>query len=300
MRSWVVAVLLLVAGSAWAGRAVVDWEPRHVNVRAAPDEGAPRLGRLGKGASVTTLGRQGEWTRVRFEGGEGWVVTRSLRILPEPGPAPSAAPKPAAPAPDPAARTPELPLPPPVVVAPAPLPSSTSPTGGYLAQYAEAPAPPAVEAGSSLLRLVSGLLLVLALLAGAVYLARRFLGRGFSLDRKGSAIRILASRAVGPRQGLLLVEAGGLVWLLAQAADGVTLLAEIRDEAALERLNERYGFRDTPFEAELRRTMDLEGEGSLRGPTPDRVPDSSGSSPEPTAEERLAALRRRAKPGGPP
>lgn len=294
MRLGTLVLALLLATPVWAGRAVVDWAPRNVNVRAAPEENSARLGRLARGAAVDTLETQGEWTRVRFNGGEGWVVSRSLRTLAELAPAPAAAPS----APLPAAPAPAPLLPPRVVEAPAAPPPPAAPAGGYLAQYAEAPAAPAVEVGSSLLRLISGLLLVLAFLAGTVYLARRYLGRGFSLDRKGSAIRVLASRAVGPRQGLLLAEAGGLVWLLAQSPDGVSLLAEITDEGALARLNDRYGFRDTPFEAELRRTMDLEADETPRGPAPDRVSEPLASLGEPTAEERLAALRRRAKPGG--
>jgi flagellar biosynthetic protein FliO len=130
--------------------------------------------------------------------------------------------------------------------------------------------------------MLSGLFLVLALLTGVVWLVRRFMGHRFPGGRRGNAIRVLATRALGPRQGLLLAEAGGLVWLLAQGPDGVRLIAEIRDEAALLRLNGQYGFRDTPFESQLRRQMDVEAETA--GPRPDR---------EPTPEERLAALRRR-------
>jgi len=337
-------------GVAWAGRAVVDWQERYVNVRAAPDLTGKKVGRLARGAEAEVLEERGEWVRVRHAGGEGWVVDRSLRRLPEPSPAvpvpvpvsgggEAAAAEPAptvivsAPAPGPApapevaaaaepAAAPEpLPVQPPPVQAeppkPEPAPAAPAPSapppappaevapgaapgrGGYLTDLDETRLP-TYEPGSGLVSMLAGLLLVLALLAGLVWLVRRLSGGRLLLGgRRASPIHVLATRPVGPRQGLLLVEVGGAVWLLSQGPEGLRLVAEVRDEAALARLNQQYGFRETPFEATLRSRLDLESGG---GPASAEPPGGSGPEPrpgQPSAEERLAALRRRPPTGGP-
>jgi len=309
-------VALLVAWAtwlqpAWASRAVVAWDEPYVNVRAAPGTDATKIGRLAHGAEVEVLETQGEWVHLRYAGGEGWVVERSLERLPEPtvsavgtaaasgvggseaapdSAVPPAPPQRPGPAPAPAEKTDASPLAaalPPSEPAP-PAAASSAPREGYLQGFDQTPPP--MEPGPGLISMLSGLLLVLALLAGVVWLIRRFTGHRFPGGRRGNAIRVLATRALGPRQGLLLAETGGLVWLLAQGPEGVRLIAEIRDEAALRRLNEQYGFRDTPFEAQLRRELDLEADESGPHPEPDR---------EPSPEERLAALRRRPGQGEP-
>jgi len=306
-----VAALVLVASPAmlevgWAERARVAWEEPYVNVRAAPGLDAAKVGRLARGAEGEVLSEEGEWVHIRYPGGEGWVVDRSLQRLPEPAEvlgSAVASPSPAPPraevadnlvAANGASETTPPQVPTPSAAASEPRTSEPLPGGapnppreGYLSGLDQAKPPP-VEPGAGLVSMLSGLLLVLALLAGAVWLGRRFLGHRFPGGRRGNTIRVLATRALGPRQGLLLAEAGGLVWLLAQGPDGVRLVAEIRDEAALQRLNEQFGFRDTPFEAQLRQQMDLEE--NAEGPRPDR---------EPSPEERLAALRRRPKAGEP-
>ncbi len=276
-------VVLFVVSTGWAAPAVVDWEYDYVNVRSEPGTEAERVGQLALGARAEVLEERGEWSRVRYPGGAGWVVTRSLRVLPEepaPAPAPPVAAPPAAAAPAPAPAPREAPP-------PAPAAGESSPPSGYLAPYREDPPLPAVDLTSSVASLLAGLLLIFALLAAGVYLWRRFFLGRFPVPRRGGALRILETRPLGPRQGLVLVEAGGIVWLLAQGPDGVTPLAEIRDPAALARLNERFAFLESPFETELRRQLDLE-----------TGPETAAEPPgEPSAEERLAALRRRPERG---
>ncbi len=284
-----VALVLLVPAAGYAGRAVVDWEYGYVNLRKGPSTSAARTGRLTLGTRVETLETRGEWVRIRAGGREGWVVARSLRPLPEPGPqAPAEAPAPAATvAPPPEAPKPEAPV---VREAPA---GPAPPEPGYLAKYLNQPEPDTPRAGGGWLRLVSGLLLVLALIAGGVFVARSVMGRRLALGRASPGIRILATRPLGARHGLVLVEVGGMVWLLAHGPDGVRPIAEIRDPEALKRLDERYGFLETPFESELRQKLDLEsGGGEEGGPEPEPAPE-----PELSPEERLAALRRRPRSG---
>ncbi len=297
---WLVA-LLLCPVAAWSGdRAVVDWEYGYVNVRPAPSTGSDPVGRLTRGAETEILDVRGDWLQIRYPGGEGWVVARSLRRLaPAEAPAAPAAPSPTAAAgspPEPdtpadAASEPE-PAPAPAARAGPPAVRSTpdegarppaSPDRGYLSEYLDDTAPPVADPGGGLLRLFSGLLVVLALIAGGVWVFRRFLGRRFPVDSRTRGIRVLASRPVGPRQALLLVEVGGLVWLLSQGSDGVSLVAEIRDPDALRRLDERYEFLESAFEAELKKRLDLESGAGDAGPS---------------TEERLAALRRRPRSDG--
>jgi flagellar biosynthetic protein FliO len=277
---------------------------------------------------VETLEERADWVRIRYRDGEGWVKRRSLRFVaddgggavrqnlesraarreearqPEPAasaPAPPRAPEPApeAPGPNPVAAQPS-PVATPVPAAPPPPPKPAEP-GGYLSGFDRDPEPPRTG-GSGIFSVVSSLLLVLALVAGAVWVFRTFSGRRSFGPQKGRGIQILATRALGPRQGLVLVEVGGLPLLLAQGEGGVHLITEIQDPEALRRLNDLYGFRQTPFEAELHRQLDLEtpdgsedapmGDLGARGPSP--VPEPDGG---PSAEERLAALRRRRKAG---
>ncbi|MEW6489307.1 MAG: flagellar biosynthetic protein FliO [Thermodesulfobacteriota bacterium] len=308
------ALLLLALALSWGAgapawgqeRARVEWQEPTVNVRSGPNLGASRVGRLARGAEVEVLGERAEWTRVRHAGGEGWVVTRSLRRLPATAPEPAAA----APPPEPARtetsgphppppHSPEPAQAPPPAAAPPAVPDRDAGDLGYLSGLEETPSP-SYEPGPGLLRLLSGLLLVLALLAGLVWALRKLSGGGLLAGgRRAGPIRVLAARAVGPRQGLVLVEVGGLVWLLSQGPEGLRLVAEIRDEAALERLNGQYGFRETPFETALRNRLDIEGaepgQGATAAPAGNRSPgEGAATSPE----ERLAALRRRPPAGG--
>jgi flagellar protein FliO/FliZ len=157
---------------------------------------------------------------------------------------------------------------------------------------------------------VSALLLVLALVAGAVYLIKLLSGRRYFGTQKSKGIQVLATRPMGPRQALVLVEVGGRPLLLAQGEAGINLIAEIDDEDAIRRLNDLYGFQETPFEAELHRRLDLEskegaGEDDPTRPSPSPDVLAEGDDTEravsgPSPEERLAALRRRRKPGEEP
>ncbi|HSH71247.1 MAG TPA: flagellar biosynthetic protein FliO, partial [Deferrisomatales bacterium] len=259
------------------------------NVREAPSAAGDPVGRLAAGAEAEVLEERGEWSRVRFPGGEGWVVTRSLQGVPEPPAEPVPMPTPAPVGSDaPSAKPASPPVPP---APPASAAADAAPPGGYLSQYTDDPGLPSFDTGPSVVSALSGLLLVLALIAGAVLLGRKLLGSRFPAARRPGGIRVLASRPVAPRQSLLLVEVEGLVWLVGQGPEGVQLIAPIEDERALERLDDRYEFRETPFQSELRRTFDREDDG------PPASSDAAEAPAEPTREQRLAALRRRGKPG---
>ncbi len=296
--------LLLIASPALAGRAVVDWEYGYVNVRQGPSTAAERVGRISRGTEVETLEERQGWVRIRSGPLEGWVTARSLKPAPTPPnpvPSPGGGEAGAASRAKPAGPKPAEPPVPEPAGAPPPegegrgRPEAQAPetpgredrrSRGYLSEYLDAEQPPAAPAEDGWLRFASGLFLVLALILGTGWAVRWLLGRRQPLGRASPGIRILATRPLGGRHGLVLVEAGGLVWLLAHGPDGVRPIAEIRDPEALRRLNERYGFLESAFEARLREQMDVEEGGEEPGP-------------EPSPEERLAALRRRSRPGRP-
>jgi flagellar biosynthetic protein FliO len=306
VRGAAAILLLLFALPVWASRAVVDWEYRYVNVRSGPSMDTEVVGRLVEGTEAEVIARLEEWAKIRYPGGEGWVVERSLRLptdepdVPEPTvesviPAPA----PGVPAPESSAAAAAGPTPQALEVSRAEMKTeSRAETGiepevetqpdAYLSEYANESTLSATDPGGGMLRLVSGLLLVFALLAAAVYLVRRFMGPRLLASRRAGGIQVLATRPLGSRHGLLLVEVGGLIWLVGQGTDGLRLIAEIRDPEALRRLNDRYGFLEAPFEAELRQHLD-ESRAGPRGPGEGRGRETSAPSPE----DRLATLRRR-------
>lgn len=310
-RPLVILLALLLAPPAWAGRAVVDWRGG-VNVRSDP--GGKLKGKLPAGAEAETVGERGDWVQIRYADGEGWVVRKSLRMVAERPPEPAVSPVPPPPQnSEPATAGPKgvdverAPAAPPLAVRESPTPAAPQ-EGGYLAGYDRDAGPAKVDTGPSLFTVVSALLLVLALVAGAVYLIKILSNRRYFGSQKGRGIQVLATRPLGPRQALVLVEVGGIPLLLAQGEAGVSLIAEIRDPEALRRLNDLYGLRETPFEAELNRRLDLEsGEGgsgpegaAYSGPSPDHVPPPPQPGPAGrtlSPEERLAALRRRRSTG---
>jgi uncharacterized protein YgiM (DUF1202 family) len=72
----------LFSASAWAapGTMLKDDE-----LRAEARAGSALLGRIGKGASVEVLNRQGGWTQIAHAGKRGWVRILSLRMTVESG-----------------------------------------------------------------------------------------------------------------------------------------------------------------------------------------------------------------------
>lgn len=298
-RLLLLPVFFLAAAPAFAEKATIDWE--WVNVRSGPDPSADRVGRLVEGAEADIVGAEDDWLQVSYPGGKGWISAKSVKASPS-MPAPAEAESPSAAyaastdsAPEAAAtaaklQTVEAQIDPTPDALPRKnaLPSKQ----GYLSEYLDPESsPPPDSAGSALIRMFSGLFIVLGIMGGAVWLTRKFLWRRMPSDRRGRGIQVLASRSISARQGLLLVEVGGMVWLLAQGPDQISLVAEVKDPDALRRLNESYEFLDSPFEAELRGKLDLESSEIF--PADASSENMDGGEANPTTEDRLAALRER-------
>ena len=93
MRSLFIAALFLIVGSANLGATPGQVHPvpaEGLQLRSAPDEGAPVVGQLAAGQRLLEYERQGPWMRVGVFGGvrqEGWVPDSFLAALPaEPEP----------------------------------------------------------------------------------------------------------------------------------------------------------------------------------------------------------------------
>ena len=78
--------------------------------------------------------------------------------------------------------------------------------------------------GPSLTPLLFGLLLVLALIPAAAWLLRR---AGLARPASTSGLRVVAQLAIGPRDRLLIVEAGDRRWLLGLSASGIQRLGTL-------------------------------------------------------------------------
>lgn len=320
MRRLLAAFLLLcafAASSLAAVSAVVDWNEDTVNVRTEPSTKNSRIiATLRNGVKVTVLregGRDKDWSRIRSGATEGWVVSKSLKPAEEktekPAPAPEvAAPAATVPSAPPPVSPSVIPATPPAAVPPPAYPSAASssvPPGGYLSDIPEEPVKPELDVGGSIVRLFSGLLLVLAIIGGLVWVARRYFGGKIPGMKGAAAIRLLTTRPMGARQALLLVEVGGEVYLLAQSEGSIDLLSKIETPSAIDRLDYLFNFKASAFESELRRQVDVES----RGPEDEAGSDSDDSSDQGppqngreglSVEERLAKLRRRFGPSGNP
>lgn len=290
--------LLAFVSPVHASFAVVDWSEPYVNVRADSAHGSKKLGAIQKGNRVEILSQRGEWARVHYAGGEGWVLLKALRVVPDPPPAPKPAEPRVVPQETQAAAAPAAPVSParPVeepVSPPVSSPAKPAPAGGYLSNVDQRPGGlPEVSIGKTLVSMISGLLLVLGLIAGVVWLLRRFMSGRFPALQGGNAIRLLATRPLAQRQALMLVEVGGEVYLLSQTDSEVRLLTKIDSASAIDRLDSLFTFKPSKFESELRRELD-EDYAPAAGAIVDSRASNGTSAPESSADiaERLRRLR---------
>ncbi|HYA65154.1 MAG TPA: flagellar biosynthetic protein FliO, partial [Burkholderiaceae bacterium] len=84
--------------------------------------------------------------------------------------------------------------------------------------------PAAPVDGPSFVPMVLALILVLGLLAAAIWVLRR---AGFAPRGGSSQLRLVTQLALGPRERVVIVEAGERWWLLGVGASGVTRLGSL-------------------------------------------------------------------------
>jgi flagellar protein FliO/FliZ len=90
---------------------------------------------------------------------------------------------------------------------------------------------------SSGLKMTAALVLVLATVLLAAWIARRFLSRRTSVG--GPGLRILASQYVGVKKNIMLLEVPGSVLVLGVTGDRISLLDKIEDTEALKKMEQQ-------------------------------------------------------------
>jgi flagellar protein FliO/FliZ len=122
---------------------------------------------------------------------------------------------------------------------------------------AYAPPASAVPAGS-MLQMLAGLLLVLAVIGAAAWLLKRFAANPGTAT---GAIRVIAGAAVGQRERVVLVEIGG-TWLVLGVAPGqVSALHSMPKDSAGNFRNPSPTPPPTGFQAWLRHVMEKRNAG---------------------------------------
>lgn len=89
----------------------------------------------------------------------------------------------------------------------------------------------------ALLKMFFALAIVIGLLVAAMYVLRRYLSQSPSGSRDGSLIQIVATRYLGPKCSILMVEVLGKVVVLGLTGGQMTVLTTIDDDRALEKMN---------------------------------------------------------------
>jgi len=113
----------------------------------------------------------------------------------------------------------------------------------------------------SIIKMVTGLGIVLSLLFGVLYLAKKFLGKKMGLAGQEQKIKVVTSTYLGPKKSIALVEVAGEKIVVGVTATHITMLTKIgRDEDFADVLKEQIKTSD-------KTDMRGEGKGESEGVT---------------------------------
>lgn len=90
----------------------------------------------------------------------------------------------------------------------------------------------------SLVKMLLALGVVLAMMVGTVYLLRKLMGRTALGADDADVIKILATKSLGPRSSIMIIETLGKVSVIGISGGQMNLLTEIDDADALARIRE--------------------------------------------------------------
>jgi flagellar biogenesis protein FliO len=80
----------------------------------------------------------------------------------------------------------------------------------------------------SLVSATASLVIILGLLAAALFVARRLRSaQGFLRNSRTAPINIIATRALGPQTALLIIEAEGQIFLIGTSRGGMTAIGRL-------------------------------------------------------------------------
>lgn len=88
----------------------------------------------------------------------------------------------------------------------------------------------------SFLKMLFALAVVLALMIGSAYLLKRIISHNPAGIDNGSAINVLMTRYLGPKHSIMMVEVLGQMLVVGVSSGQMTLLTQINDPAAIERM----------------------------------------------------------------
>ena len=94
---------------------------------------------------------------------------------------------------------------------------------------------------SSFLKMIFALAIVLGLLLGVLYLVKKMMRRSLPAAGDSPPIRIIASRYLGPKSSIILVEVADAVIVVGISAQQMTPLAAIDDPSAVLKIGSRPG-----------------------------------------------------------
>ncbi len=133
----------------------------------------------------------------------------------------------------------------------------------------------------SVIKMVTALGIVLSLLFGVVYLAKKFLGRKIGLSGQDQKIKVVTSTYLGPKKSIALVEVAGEKIVVGVTATHISMLTKIgRDEDFNEVLKEQIKTTDETDISQGRTNDDKnhpspyvkeKGEGVTKAPSDEKV-----------------------------
>jgi flagellar biogenesis protein FliO len=111
-----------------------------------------------------------------------------------------------------------------------------------------------VSLAASLVKMLSALALVLGLLVGSAFLLKKLMGRTVESGAAGAAITILATKYLGPKNAIVLVDIVGHVVAVGVSPQQITPLVELGGDEAREKLRSlgRGGTRPATTESMMR------------------------------------------------
>lgn len=120
--------------------------------------------------------------------------------------------------------------------------------------------PPEFHFGWMLAKTVFSLLLIIALIFGLLFVARRYLGQQLPGSIGGEDCQIIAKFPIQPKQSLLLVQVFGRLLLLGVTESSITFLAEFEPNQDIQKWMSRLeqgprGFSNASFWQLMKRQM---------------------------------------------
>jgi flagellar protein FliO/FliZ len=105
----------------------------------------------------------------------------------------------------------------------------------------------------SFLKMISALAIILGLLIGSTYFFKRFMKDAVMSTDQGEMISVIATRYLGPKSSIMLVDIVGQVVAIGISNNQITMLTDISDPASLERLkqNRKSGGTGSPLTEQL-------------------------------------------------